>query len=77
MALRVQAQIFGDVFILRCDGRIAYGDECAVLRERVVDMLSGTPRIVVNLKGVEYIDSGGLGMLVGLLILQGLSCVPT
>jgi len=68
MALRVQTQIFGDVFILRCDGRIAYGDECAVLRERVVDMLPGTPKIVVNLKGVDYIDSGGLGMLVGLLV---------
>ena len=68
MALRVQTQISGDVFILRCDGRIAYGDECAVLRERVVEMLQGTPKIVVNLKGVDYIDSGGLGMLVGLLL---------
>jgi anti-sigma B factor antagonist len=68
MALTVQTQISGDVFILRCDGRIAYGDECAVLRERVVDMLPGTPKIVVNLKGVDYIDSGGLGMLVGLLV---------
>ena len=68
MALRVQTQISGDVFILRCDGRIVYGDECAVLRERVVDMLPGTPKIVVNLEGVDYIDSGGLGMLVGLLL---------
>jgi anti-sigma B factor antagonist len=68
MALRVETQISGDVFILRCDGRIVYGDECAVLRERVVDMLSGTSKIVVNLKGVDYIDSGGLGMLVGLLL---------
>jgi anti-sigma B factor antagonist len=68
MALRVETQIFGDVFILRCDGRIVYGDECAILRERVVDMLPGTPKIVVNLKGVDYIDSGGLGMLVGLLV---------
>src|SRR6266568_3819655 len=43
MALRVQTQISGDVFILRCDGRVAFGDECAVLRERVVNMLPGTP----------------------------------
>jgi anti-anti-sigma factor len=28
----------------------------------------GTPKIVVNLKGVEYIDSGGLDILVGLLV---------
>jgi anti-sigma B factor antagonist len=68
MALRLQTEISGDVFILRCEGRIVFGDECAVLRERVGSMLSGTPKIVVNLKGVDYIDSGGVGMLVGLLV---------
>ena len=68
MALRVETQIAGDVFILRCDGRIVYGDECAVLRERVVSILTGSPKIVVNLAGVDHIDSEGLGMLVGLLV---------
>lgn len=68
MALTLQAEIFDDVFILRCDGRIVFGDECAVLRERVGSMLSGTPKIVVNLQGVDYIDSEGVGMLVGLLV---------
>jgi len=56
------------VFILRCDGRIVFGDEGAVLRERVGNMLSGSPKIVVNLTGVNYIDSGGLGILVGLSV---------
>jgi len=68
MALSVQTQISGDVFILRCEGRIVFGDECAILRERVVKMLPGSPKIVVNLEGVDHIDSEGLGMLVGLLI---------
>ena len=68
MVLRVQTQVSGDVFILNCDGRIVFGDECAVLRERVGLMLPGTPKIIVNLKGVDYIDSGGLGILVGLLV---------
>ena len=45
MALRIQTQISGDVFILRCDGRIVFGDEGAVLRERIRNMLPGTPRI--------------------------------
>src|SRR5207248_2972137 len=62
MALRVQTQISGDVFILRCEGRIVFGDECAVLRERTVNTLPGTPKVVVNLNDVDYIDSGGLGM---------------
>ena len=68
MALTVQTQISGDVFILGCNGRIVFGDEGAVLRERVGSMLPGTPKIVVNLDGVDYIDSGGLGILVGLLV---------
>lgn len=68
MALRVQTQICGDVFILDCKGRIISGDECAVLRETVVNMVPGTPNIVVNLEGVDHIDSDGLGMLVGLLV---------
>src|SRR5712692_7339696 len=66
--LSVQTEVCGDVFILRCDGRIVFGDEGAVLRERVINLLSGTPKIVVNLNGVDYIDSGGFGILVGLFI---------
>ncbi len=68
MALRVQTRIIGDVFIFLCDGRIVFGDEGAALRERVGNMLQGTPKIVVTLNGVAYIDSGGLGILVGLLV---------
>jgi anti-sigma B factor antagonist len=68
MALRVETEVSGDVFILHCNGRIVYGDECAILRERVVNMLAGTPKFIVNLTGVDYVDSEGLGMLVGLLV---------
>ena len=68
MALSVETQISGDVFILHCEGRIVYGDECAALRERVVSILTGSPKIVVNLAGVDHIDSEGLGMLVGHLV---------
>jgi anti-sigma B factor antagonist len=68
MALRVQTQIAGDVFIFLCNGRIVFGDEVAVFRERVGNALRGTQKIVVNLEGVDYVDSGGLGILVGLLV---------
>src|SRR5437773_3505315 len=47
---------------------IVFGDEGAVLRERVNNMLSGTPKIVVDLRRVDHIDSGGLGILVGLFV---------
>jgi anti-sigma B factor antagonist len=45
-----------------------FGDEGAALRERGRNILAGTPKIVVNLNGVDSIDSGGLGILVGLLV---------
>lgn len=68
MALKVQTQISGDVCILHCSGRIVFGDEGATLRERGRNILAGTPKVVVNLNEVDYIDSGGLGILVGLLV---------
>jgi len=68
MALTVQTQISGDVFILGCNGRIVSVDDCAVLRERVGNMLRESLKIVVNLQEVDYIDSEGMGMLVGLLV---------
>jgi anti-sigma B factor antagonist len=68
LELRVQTRITGDVVIFLCDGRIVFGDEGAALRERVGNVLAGTPKIIVNLNEVDYIDSGGLGILVGLLV---------
>lgn len=68
MPLKVETQVSGNVFILHCEGRIVFGDEGAVLRERVRQLLTGTPRIVVNLERVGHIDSGGIRILVGLLV---------
>jgi len=44
-----------------------FGDETAAFRERIQNILLGTQQIVVNLAGIEYVDSGGLGTLVGML----------
>jgi len=68
MLLKVQTQISGEVCILHCSGRIVFGDEGAALRERGRNILAGTAKVVVNLNGVDSIDSGGLGILVGLLV---------
>ena len=66
--LRIQTQLRGDVFVFHCQGRLVFDDEGAVLRERVGSMLSGSPNVVVNLREVDHIDSGGIGVLVGLLL---------
>ena len=67
MPLKMETDISGDVVILYCTGRLVFGDETAAFRERVKNILLGTQQIVVNLTGMEYIDSGGLGTLVGML----------
>lgn len=67
-SLSVHTQICGNAFIFLCKGRLVFGDECAVLRDRVSSMLLGSPNIVVNLREVDYIDSGGVGVLIGLLV---------
>lgn len=66
--LRVKTQLHGNVFVFHCHGRLVFGDEGAVLRERVGSMLSGSPNAVVNLREVDHIDSGGIGVLIGLLV---------
>jgi anti-sigma B factor antagonist len=68
MVLRVQTQISGHVIILNCEGRIVFGDEGAALHERIRNLLTGTPQIVIDLRRVDHIDSGGIGVLVGLFV---------
>jgi anti-sigma B factor antagonist len=52
--------------VVDCAGRLVFGEETAVLREKVKSLISQDSRIVLNLADVTYIDSGGLGTLVAL-----------
>jgi anti-sigma B factor antagonist len=55
------------VTVVEASGRIVLGDETNKLREEVKQLLaSGKKRIVINLSQVDFIDSSGLGALVGL-----------
>jgi anti-sigma B factor antagonist len=56
----------GGVTIVDISGRIQLGEESAALRNLVCDLLSnGHKKILFNLSEVNYIDSSGLGHLVG------------
>ena len=66
MALKLSVKNVNGVTVVYCSGRIVFGEEAADLRERVKEMLATIRQIVLNLGGVSYIDSGGLGTLVGL-----------
>ncbi|MBM3745289.1 MAG: STAS domain-containing protein [Acidobacteria bacterium] len=53
------------VVIVDLTGRIAAGEESARLRETLRELsAAGSVRVVLNLRGVDYIDSTGLGALV-------------
>ena len=65
MDMKTSTRQSGDVRIVDISGRIALGEESAALRNLVRDLLSeGHVRILLNLAGVQYIDSSGLGALV-------------
>ena len=53
------------VTVVSCQGRIVAGEEAAALRDEIKRLLGSTKKIVLNLSGVNYIDSSGLGTLVG------------
>jgi anti-sigma B factor antagonist len=55
----------GDISVVEVRGRITVGEGNIMLREVVTGLVeNGKKRIVLNLQGVEYVDSGGLGELV-------------
>jgi len=65
MTLKIETRQADGVTVMSCQGRIVFGEEAAMLRENLKRVLSSTRQVVLNLSGVSYIDSGGLGTLVG------------
>lgn len=66
MSLRIDSREVSHVVILDIHGRIVLGDEIHQLRDAVKDLLSrDKKKIILNLAGVDYIDSSGVGELVG------------
>jgi anti-sigma B factor antagonist len=54
------------VTIVDIDGRITLGEETGQLRDTVRQLVAaGKKKIILNLANVDYIDSSGVGELVG------------
>jgi anti-sigma B factor antagonist len=66
MQLKLGVRVVEGVSIVDCRGRLLFGEEASALRDTVKNLLAETKQVVVNLGEVTYIDSGGLGTLVGL-----------
>jgi anti-sigma B factor antagonist len=66
MPLKIDAREVGHVTILDVHGRIVLGDEIHLLREAVHGLIGeGKKKIILNLAEVDYLDSSGVGELVG------------
>jgi anti-sigma B factor antagonist len=63
LKLSLEAQAGGAV-VLHCHGRIIFGLEVRALTEIVSEVLPAVRRMVIDLGGVEVVDSAGLGELV-------------
>jgi len=62
--MKVNVRHLGDASVVELSGQLTIGEE-AELRSTVQTLLSeGRDRIVLNLRGVPWIDSAGMGELV-------------
>jgi anti-sigma B factor antagonist len=63
--MRVIIREVDDVTILDLTGQIKLGEGSSVLRDNVKELLSkGQKKILLNLGGINYIDSSGIGELI-------------
>lgn len=66
MSLKANVRKAGDVAIVDLAGRITLGEGSGLLRGTIKDLVAnGQKNILVNLKEVTYVNSAGLGELVG------------
>ncbi|MGH9841136.1 MAG: STAS domain-containing protein [Blastocatellia bacterium] len=65
MQLEIRERNVGDVVILEMFGRITIGEGSVQMRDAVSQLLdAGRNKIILNLGGVTYMDSSGIGELV-------------
>jgi len=63
--LKIKQRQAGDVSILDLDGEVRIGDSATALRGAIRELVAGgNQKILLNLGGVRYIDSSGIGELI-------------
>ena len=67
MPLALTTHWSGDVPVVVCRGRIIAGPDSSALREHLEKELAQQPTLVLDVSGVDFIDSSGLGLLVRLV----------
>jgi anti-sigma B factor antagonist len=67
VSLALQNRRVGEIVVVSCSGRLVEGQEAKALQQHLEALLPDDPHIVLDLGGVSFIDSGGLGLLVRFL----------
>ena len=66
MKMMITTRQIGDVTVVDPQGRLVVGEESAAVRQQIRQLaLQGNKKLLLNLGQVDYIDSSGLGDLVG------------
>jgi anti-sigma B factor antagonist len=65
MSVKLTTHAISDVTIVDASGKLTLGEGTSALRSKVRELVDGgSRRIVLNLAGITYMDSSGLGELV-------------
>lgn len=63
--MEIVERTVGGITILDLKGKLTIGDGAELLRDKVASIVfQGQSKVLLNLAGVPYMDSGGLGELV-------------
>ena len=62
--MKIKEKIEGDVAVLTVSGNMMGGPETSALHDKVKSLIAdGIKRVVIDLKGVKWMNSSGLGVL--------------
>jgi anti-sigma B factor antagonist len=63
--MQIEERIVGDVTILDLKGKMTLGEGDELLKDKINSLIhQGQKKLLLNLEGVPYIDSAGLGEIV-------------
>ena len=64
MPITIQHRRVAGIAVISCTGRIVEGPEAEELRQTIDRLLEFGSHVILNVAGVDFVDSSGLGLLV-------------